>query len=118
MCSLDFFPAAWQVEFQGQSTVDGNTLYPDIGPPQEKKLTLMMKNGLFPYVDLTSKIGAQMIHLPFTNKDPTITIILPNKNIKLSQVESNLTPALLNSPTTTNQNIFLWIPKWKFEFES
>ncbi|CAF3299543.1 unnamed protein product [Rotaria socialis] len=59
-----------------------------------------------------------MIHLPFANKDLTFTIILPNKNIKLSQVESNLTPALLNSPTTTNQNIFLSIPKWKFEFES
>ena len=43
---LIFFPAKWQVEFQGQNTVDGNTFYPDIGPPQEKKLTLMMRNGL------------------------------------------------------------------------
>ncbi|CAF4262454.1 unnamed protein product [Rotaria socialis] len=88
------FDATWQVEFQGQNTLDGNTFYPDIGPPLEKKLTLMRKMDL------------------------TFTIILPNKNIKLSQVESNLTPALLNSPTTTNQNIFLSIPKWKFEFES
>ena len=72
----------------------------------------------FPYVDLTSKIGARMVHLPFQNKDFTFTIILPNKDVKLSQVESNLTSALLNSPTTSNQSVFLWIPKWKFEFES
>ncbi|CAF1336605.1 unnamed protein product [Rotaria sordida] len=78
----------------------------------------MMKNGLFPYVDLTSKIGARMIHLPFENKDFTFTIILPNKDVKLSQVESNLTSALLNTPTTNNKNIYIWIPKWKFEFES
>jgi serpin B len=116
--SLDLFLAKWRREFEGQHTKDGKTFYPDIGPPQEKKLTLMMQNDFFPYVDLTSKIGARMIHLPFENKDLTFTIILPNKDIKLSQVESNLTSALLNSPTTTNQNVFLWIPKWKFEFES
>ncbi|CAF4072266.1 unnamed protein product [Rotaria sordida] len=112
------FDAKWKNEFQGQNTRDGNTFFPDTGPPQEKKLTLMMKNGLFPYVDLTSKIGARMIHLPFENKDFTFTIILPNKDVKLSQVESNLTSALLNTPTTNNKNIYVWIPKWKFEFES
>lgn len=98
--------------------MDGNTFYSDIGPPEEKKLTLMMQSGMFPYVDLTSKIGARMIHLPFENKDFTFTIILPNKDMKLSQVESNLTVELLNSPTTTKHNVFVWIPKWKFEFES
>jgi serine protease inhibitor len=112
------FLAKWQHEFQGQHTQDGNTFYPDKGAPQEKKLTLMMQNGMFPYVDLTLEIGARMIHLPFTNKDLTFTIILPNKDVKLSQVESNLTSAIFNSPTTTKQNIFVWIPKWKFEFES
>lgn len=78
----------------------------------------MMQNGLFPYVDLSSKIGARMIHLPFENTDFTFTIVLPNENVTLSKVESSLTPALLNSPTTTNKNVFVWIPKWKFEFES
>ena len=89
-----------------------------MGPVQEKKLALMMKQSMFPYVDLTSKIGARILHIPFENKDLTFTIVLPNKGIKLSQVEANLTPALLNSPTTTNQSVYLWIPKWKFEFQS
>ncbi|CAF3299537.1 unnamed protein product [Rotaria socialis] len=48
MFSLDyFFSATWQVEFQGQNTLDGNTFYPDIGPPLEKKLTLMRKMVYF-----------------------------------------------------------------------
>ncbi|CAF1366378.1 unnamed protein product [Rotaria sp. Silwood1] len=117
MINCLLFDAKWQRGFQGQNTRDGNTFYPDIGPPQEKKLTLMMRNGLFPYVDLTSEIGARMIHLPFENNDLIFTIVLPNKGITLSQVESNLTSVLLNSPTTTNHNVFVWIPKWKFEFE-
>ncbi|CAF3603534.1 unnamed protein product [Rotaria sp. Silwood1] len=87
MINCLLFDAKWQRGFQGQNTRDGNTFYPDIGPPQEKKLTLMMRNGLFPYVDLTSEIGARMIHLPFENNDLIFTIVLPNKGITLSQVE-------------------------------
>lgn len=78
----------------------------------------MTQRGSFPYVDLTSKIDARMIHLPFKNNDFTFTIILPNKGVKLAQVESRLTPALLNSPTTTNNSIRFAMPKWKFEFQS
>ncbi|CAF3156712.1 unnamed protein product [Rotaria sp. Silwood2] len=118
MINCLLFDAKWQREFQGQNTRDGNTFYPDVGPPQEKKLTLMTRNGLFPYVDLTSEIGARMIHLPFEKKDLTFTIILPNENTTLSQVESKLNSVLLNSPTTTDHNVFISIPKWKLEFES
>ncbi|CAF2518628.1 unnamed protein product [Rotaria sp. Silwood2] len=117
MINCLLFDAKWQREFQGQNTRDGNTFYPDVGPPQEKKLTLMTRNGLFPYVDLTSEIGARMIHLPFEKKDLTFTIILPNENTTLSQVESKLNSVLLNSPTTTDHNVFISIPKWKLEFE-
>ncbi|CAF0766981.1 unnamed protein product [Adineta steineri] len=112
-----FFDGKWGSEFEAQNTVAGYTFYPDVGPPQEKKLTLMMRNGLFPYADMSSTIGAQMIHVPFQNKDFTFTIILPNKDVKLAQVESRLTPAIFNTPTT-NQMAALSIPKWKFEFEN
>ena len=78
----------------------------------------MSQNGVFAYADLTSKIGARMIHLPFENEDFTFTIILPNKDVKLAQVESHLTPALFNTPTTTNNIIALSLPRWKFEFQS
>ncbi|UJR12041.1 hypothetical protein I4U23_016219 [Adineta vaga] len=109
------FDAKWKQEFEAQNTIGGNTFFPDKGPQQDKILTLMMQQGHFSYVDLTSKIGARMVHLPFENNDFTFTIILPNKNVTLSEVESKLTSTLLNSPTTTNQTVFLWIPKWKFE---
>ncbi len=107
----------WESEFQARNTRDGYTFYPDVGPPQEKKLTLMIRSSLFSYVDMSSTIGAQMIHVPFKNKDFTFTIILPNKDVKLAQVESRLTPAIINTPTT-NQVVVLSIPKWKFEFEN
>ncbi|CAF0844493.1 unnamed protein product [Adineta steineri] len=112
-----FFDGKWESEFQAQNTRDGNTFYPDVGPPQEKKLTLMTRIGSFSYVDMSSTIGARMIHMPFQNKDFTFTIILPNKNVTLAQVESRLTPAIFNTPTT-NQMVVLAIPKWKFEFDN
>ena len=113
-----FVIAKWASKFDAQGTYDGNTFYSDSGPPEKNKLTLMTQRGSFPYVDLSSKIGARMVHLPFKNNDFTFTIILPNKDVKLTQVESRLTSALLNSPTTTNNSIILAIPKWKFEFQS
>jgi serine protease inhibitor len=78
----------------------------------------MMRHESIPYVDLTSTIGARMVHLPFQNKDFTFTIILPNKGVKLTQVESRLTPAIFTSPTTKKSLILLYIPKWKLEFSS
>lgn len=108
----------WESKFEAQGTYDGNTFYPDSGPPEKNKLTLMTQRGFFPFVDMTSKMGARMIHLPFQNNDFTFTIILPNKDVKLAQVESRLTPALFNSPTTANNSIILAMPKWKFEFHS
>ncbi|CAF4229564.1 unnamed protein product, partial [Adineta steineri] len=112
-----FFDGKWQSEFRAQNTRDGNTFYPDMGSPQEKKLTLMTRIGSFSYVDMSSTFGARMIHMPFQNKDFTFTIILPNKNVTLAQVESRLTPAIFNTPTT-NQMVVLSIPKWKFEFDN
>lgn len=109
--------AKWQQQFEAQGTQDGNTFYPDQGPAQEKKLTLMMQDTSFPYADLTSRIGARMVHLPFQNSNLTFTILLPNKGVKLADVEANLTSSVLNAPTT-KENLFLWIPKWKLEFES
>ena len=95
--------AKWKWEFEAQHTRDGNTFYPDTDAPEEKKLTLMFQTDSIPYVNLTSQIGAQMINVPFKNADFTFTIILPNKGVKLAQVESRLTPALLNSPTHKGQ---------------
>ncbi|UJR19626.1 hypothetical protein I4U23_022760 [Adineta vaga] len=112
------FDEKWQNEFRAQDTNDGCSFFPDNGPPQENILTMMKQQGHFPYVDLTSAIGARMIHLPFENNDLTFTIVLPNNGVKLSDVESKLTSSLLNSPTNTNQKVFVWIPKWKFESES
>lgn len=78
----------------------------------------MLQSGSIPYANLTSQIGAQMINVPFKNADFTFTIILPNKGVKLAQVESLLTPAMVNSPITKDKRVVLWLPKWKFEFES
>ncbi|CAF1389515.1 unnamed protein product, partial [Adineta steineri] len=59
----------WESGLQAQNTRDGYTFYPDVGSPQEKKLTLMTQNCLFSYVDISSTIGAQMIHVSSKNKD-------------------------------------------------
>jgi serpin B len=71
------------------------------------------------------QLGVQIAHLPYKSDNKEVqfvfTVILPNKNVRLDDVEQKLTskPELmqevLSHQGTTSQELLLYIPKFKME---
>ncbi|CAF1606146.1 unnamed protein product, partial [Didymodactylos carnosus] len=84
----------WLFPFDRDDTRSNYKFYGDDGTIT-LNFTLMYKNERFEYFDLTDELGAQMIHQRYyigddNNTKYTFTIILPNKNIKLLDVEKKI----------------------------
>ncbi|CAF0938389.1 unnamed protein product [Didymodactylos carnosus] len=85
-----YFKAMWLFQFEKHDTSNNHEFYTD----QDdiiSNYTLMFVRRPFRYSDLTSELGAQIVHLPLINDyessiEFVFTIVLPNRNVKLIDV--------------------------------
>ncbi|UJR15752.1 hypothetical protein I4U23_002687 [Adineta vaga] len=117
-----YFKGAWINPFDKYLTDAKANFYEANG--KVTKISLMHQTDQFQYNEDKS-LGVQMIHLPYENsnsKDAFVfSVILPDKNVRLEDVEQKLTvnPQLmkqtLNLNSAKSRTIELYLPKFKME---
>ena len=73
----------------------------------------------FPYLENPFGLNVKAAHFSYRGSPVTMTILLPNKDVKLKDVEQNLTADVLNqiiSAQGTFSKLNVSLPKFKFEF--
>ncbi|CAF0840408.1 unnamed protein product [Didymodactylos carnosus] len=118
-----YFKGQWVKSFNADETTKDNQFYLEDGTTIPD-YTLMVQKQKFNYVDATNELNARILHIPYQNSKNDMnfvfTIILPNENEKLANVESKL----LNDKTLKQLNknqektvVKLYLPKFKMDYE-
>ncbi|CAF1295203.1 unnamed protein product [Didymodactylos carnosus] len=110
--------------FDQRNTNTANTFYADDGT-KIPNFTLMYTEDTYLYYDATTELNARILNIPYKsygNSKFVFTVILPNDNVKLSDVESKLYELnqmkRIYKKLRHTYNIKLWLPKFKIEYES
>ncbi|UJR30870.1 hypothetical protein I4U23_018383 [Adineta vaga] len=117
-----YFKGTWIKQFDENSTDEQADFHEANG--KVSKVKLMYKKEKYAYVE-NSKLHVQVAHLPYKSDSPDVqfvfTVILPNQDVSLSDVEKQLTSkpellqSLLDHREATTQELLLYLPKFKME---
>lgn len=110
-----YFNGAWTYRFEPQNTK------PDVftGENGTKTPCTMMRLDKEASFGLASGQGFTAIDIPYSHRQYTMTVVLPNQGQKLADVVRSITPAAWQTLTsrfaTSTSNVILAMPKFKME---
>ncbi|CAF1616494.1 unnamed protein product, partial [Didymodactylos carnosus] len=112
----------WVRAFDERNTNKHNIFHTDDGT-EIPNFTLMYAKDAYFYYDGTNELNARILNIPYKshgNSQFVFTVILPNHNVKLSDVESKLYASNdmkeIYAKLRHTGNIKLWLPKFKIEY--
>ncbi|CAF1344884.1 unnamed protein product [Adineta ricciae] len=117
-----YFKGTWVKQFDENNTIE----QADFHEANNKisKVKLMYQKNKYAYAE-NKDLRVQVAHIPYKseNRDTqfVLTVILPNKGVPLSDVESRLTAepdlmhTLLSHVVATTEELLLYLPKFKME---
>lgn len=82
---------------------------------------MSMSNRKFKYKENAAGLSASVCEFPFADEGLSMTIVLPNKNVTLAEVESQLTPEVLKETLeeySFTVKVIVHVPRFKIESSS
>jgi serpin B len=113
-----YFKGNWANQFKKEMT-NQEDFFLDNGT--QARCDMMKLNGKkFNTMVQPNGLRAMICELPYVGDRISMSIILPDRGVKLSEIESKLDSSLLNSLLKTNlnsQKVNICLPKFKLEYE-
>jgi serpin B len=110
-----YFNGAWTYRFEQQNTKD-DFFTSENGTKISCKMMRLDKEASF---GMASGQGFTAIDIPYSHRQYTMTVVLPNQGQKLGDVVKSITPATWQTLTsrfaTSTSNVILAMPKFKLE---
>ena len=105
-----YFKAAWQDEFEDNSTRPASF---HVNGGGAKKVPTMIQETQYGYA---KKEGYTAVALPYIGSDLQLLVLLPDKANGLAALEAKLTPGMLAGCAKLDPtDVVLWLPKFKIE---
>lgn len=102
--------AVWSSPFDPRDTKEAPF---HVAPKQDVKVRMMQRKGGF--VPYAHRDGVQLLELPYTDRDLSMVVILPNATHGLAAIESKLTPQLLDKwiAALSEQEVDVYLPRFR-----
>lgn len=111
-----YFKGNWFYRFNKDETKN-DTFYLENG--QNKTVEMMhLSNGFFQFKRNPANLNALVCELPYVGRNISMTIILPNENVTLNEIENQLdlnTIKTIFETQTRRTKVDVYIPKFKFD---
>jgi serpin B len=113
-----YFKGSWEEKFDPANTTKEDFNCAD---GSKVKVDMMKHKGKnFKYLNV-EEMGIKICQFAYTGNNVSMTIILPNENIKLGDIEKGLTEAKIKELLNIElykEKINVYLPKFKIEFEA
>jgi len=106
-----YFKGSWKYKFETDATHD-DSFFSSAG--EESVVSMMFQQHSFRY---SQQPGFKMLEMPYAGDDLSMVVLLPEARDGLADLESNLTPELLDSSLASlaYRPVNVHLPKFKFE---
>jgi serpin B len=118
-----YFKAQWRKKFEKDQTAKENFYLSD---GSVKRVDMMKKFGeRFKYLSAPGGLGANTLEIPYMGETISLTIILPNENTPIADIERELNANIIHEIVSARRGTFnhmdkvnLQLPKFKIEFKT
>ncbi|XP_046746846.1 antichymotrypsin-2-like isoform X2 [Diprion similis] len=111
MINAVYFKGNWEQKFDTEYT-ENRPFY--ITKDTKRHIPTMYRKSDYAYAEL-EELNARAIQLPYSNKDFSMLIILPNEIDELQNLEENFNPGTIASTNWRSRKVELYLPKFKVE---
>ncbi|CAF1379277.1 unnamed protein product [Didymodactylos carnosus] len=124
-----YFKGDWKYSFDTSKTEHNYLFYVDDGTIITNVTLMYQDRVFFKYLDASPELDAQIVHIPYKNNNFSdsggeflFTIILPNRGIKLSNVQNKLNyyrilKQIFDYDNQQEAELRLYLPKFRIEYE-
>ncbi|XP_076644251.1 leukocyte elastase inhibitor isoform X2 [Halictus rubicundus] len=107
-----YFNGMWLHKFDVKQT-QKKAFY--VTKSKQKMVATMFNKFRYNYGEIPT-LDAKFIEIPYMNEDIVMTIVLPNEVDGLSKLQNNISWEVLANASRRNDDIELYLPKFKIEF--
>jgi serpin B len=112
-----YFKGLWSIPFEGRDTKEDDFFLSDTNSVRTNMMRLDKKK--FGYMENPFGLNVKVAHFSYKASPVKMTILLPNKDVKINDIEQKMTSDILNqiiSAQGTLSKLNVSLPKFKFEF--
>nr|XP_003703429.2 PREDICTED: antichymotrypsin-2-like isoform X1 [Megachile rotundata]XP_012141559.1 PREDICTED: antichymotrypsin-2-like isoform X1 [Megachile rotundata] len=112
MINAIYFNGNWLHKFDKQNT-QNRVFY--VAKDQKKFIPTMFNKSKYNYGKIPT-LHAKFIEIPYMNTNIVMTIVLPDEVDGLTNLQSNFSWEILKNASRSNNDVELYLPKFKIEF--